>query len=323
MDVATIIAPVRAELAIFEERFREAMRTRVGLVNTITRYIVRQKGKRVRPALVLLSAAACGGINERTYRAAALVELLHTATLVHDDVVDEAPTRRGIASINAIWKNKIAVLMGDYLLSRGLLLALEADEFEFLKITSTAVRRMSEGELLQIQKSRRLDMDEETYFQIISDKTASLLSTCCEMGAVSATDDPEVKRRMKEFGEHLGIAFQIQDDLFDYIGTAAKIGKPIGLDMKEKKITLPLIYAFTRAPRAESKEIISALKNGVKKRGIREVVQFTDKYGGIAYAQEKAREYTARALERLVPLTDSVAKQALTTFTEFVTARTK
>ncbi len=323
MDVATIIAPIRAELEVFEERFRESMKTRVLLVNTIARYLVRQKGKRVRPALVLLSAAACGGINERTYRAAALVELLHTATLVHDDVVDEAPTRRGIASINAIWKNKIAVLMGDYLLSRGLLLALEADEFEFLKITSTAVRRMSEGELLQIQKSRRLDIDEETYFQIIADKTASLLSTCCEMGAVSAADDPAVKSRMKEFGENLGIAFQIQDDLFDYVGTASKIGKPIGLDMKERKITLPLIHAFTKAPRSESKEIVAALKNGVKKRSIKAIVQFAENYGGIAYAQEKAQEYTAKALERLAPLPDSVAKQALKTFTEFVTARTK
>ena len=198
MDLKTITLPIRDELKIFEQHFRDAMKSKVGLVGTVARYIIRQKGKRVRPALVLLSAATCGKINKRTYRAASLVELLHTATLVHDDVVDEAETRRGLASINAIWKNKVAVLMGDYLLARGLMLSVEASDYEFLRITSTAVKRMSEGELLQIQKSRKLDIDEATYLRIISDKTASLLSTCCEIGAASVTDDAALKRRMKE-----------------------------------------------------------------------------------------------------------------------------
>lgn len=323
MDVKSIITPIQDELKVFEEHFRAVMRSHVGLVNTVARYIVRQKGKRIRPALVLLSAATCGSINERTYHAASLVELLHTATLVHDDVVDEAATRRGLASINAIWKNKVAVLMGDYLLARGLLLSLESDDFEFLKITSSAVKRMSEGELLQIQKARRLDIDEDTYFRIISDKTASLLSTCCEMGAASTTNNPEHKRRMKNFGENIGIAFQIQDDLFDYVGSASAIGKPIGLDMQDKKITLPLIYSFSKAPKSTSRAIIRLVKNGVNKKNIREVVDFVKEHGGIEYAQSKAAEFTACAQENLSIFPESPSKKSLMKFTKFVTERSK
>lgn len=323
MDVKSITSPIREELKIFEDHFRDAMKSKVGLVSTIARYIVRQKGKRVRPALVLLSAATCGEINTRTYRAASLVELLHTATLVHDDVVDEAATRRGLASINAVWKNKVAVLMGDYLLARGLLLSLESDDFEFLKITSSAVRRMSEGELLQIQKARRLDIDEETYFRIIGDKTASLLSTCCEMGAASTTDNPEYKRRMKEFGENVGIAFQIQDDLFDYIGTASTIGKPIGIDMQEKKLTLPLIHSFSKAPKSTSRAIMKLVKNGIKHREIVDVVDFVKTYGGLDYARVKADEFTTRAQENISIFPESLAKESLMKFTEFVTDRVK
>ena len=215
---SNIVSPIQHHLDIFDQVFRESIRSQIGLVDLVTKYIVRQKGKKVRPILVLLSAELCGGVNERSYRGATLVEILHTATLIHDDVVDDADTRRGLASINAVWKNKIAVLMGDYLLSRGLLLSLENDDFRFLKITSTAVRRMSEGELHQIQKSRKLDMDEETYLRIIGDKTASLLSTCCEIGATSATDDAEPPPLMREYGEKVGLAFQIRDDILDYIG---------------------------------------------------------------------------------------------------------
>jgi octaprenyl-diphosphate synthase len=323
VDVKSISTPIREELKIFEEHFRDAMKSKVGLVSTIARYIVRQKGKRVRPALVLLSAATCGVINKRTYRAASLVELLHTATLVHDDVVDEASTRRGLASINAIWKNKVAVLMGDYLLARGLLLSVESNDFEFLRITSSAVKRMSEGELLQIQKSRKLDIDEETYFRIISDKTASLLSTCCEMGAASTTDNPEYLRRMKDFGENIGIAFQIQDDLFDYLGSASTIGKPIGIDMQEKKMTLPLIYSFKEAPKSESREIMRLVKNGVKRKDIGEIVEFVKGYGGFSYAETKAKEFTQRAQENISIFPDSPARESLMKFTEFVTERVK
>ena len=214
------------------------------LVDLIARYILRQKGKRVRPLLVLLSAKICGGITESSYRAATLIEMLHTATLVHDDVVDDADTRRGLASINAVWKNKVAVLMGDYLLSRGLLLALKHHDHYFLNATSNAVKRMSEGELLQIQKSRHLNLDEPTYLKIISDKTASLFSACTDIGAASATDDPVLLQHMQEFGENVGLAFQIRDDLLDYLGRKSLLGKPTGEDIKEKKLTLPLIYAL-------------------------------------------------------------------------------
>src|SRR5512143_2744738 len=310
MDVATIIAPIRAELDLFEERFRESMKTRVGLVNTIARYLVRQKGKRVRPAVVLLSAGACGGINERTYRAAALVELLHTATLVHDDVVDEADTRRGLASINAIWKNKIAVLMGDYLLSKGLLLSLDNDDFRFLQITSRAVKRMSEGELHQIQKSRKLDMDESTYLAIIGDKTASLLSTCCEIGATSATSDPDHQRRLRDYGELVGLAFQIRDDILDFTGRRSITGKPTGLDLSEKKLTLPLIHALREAPRAEAREILATIRNGGKKMKVDRVLEFVRSYQGIDYACGRAREFSARAVDLLTPFPDSPSKSA-------------
>ena len=323
MDLKTITLPIRDELKIFEQHFRDAMKSKVGLVGTVARYIIRQKGKRVRPALVLLSAATCGKINKRTYRAASLVELLHTATLVHDDVVDEAETRRGLASINAIWKNKVAVLMGDYLLARGLMLSVEASDYEFLRITSTAVKRMSEGELLQIQKSRKLDIDEATYLRIISDKTASLLSTCCEIGSASVTDDAALKRRMKEFGENIGIAFQIQDDLFDYVGSASTIGKPIGIDMQEKKITLPLIHAFTKAPKSESRSIIRLLKDGIKSKEMSEVVSFVKRYGGLDYALARAQEFSKRAQENISIFPNSPAKESLMKFAQFVVDRVK
>jgi octaprenyl-diphosphate synthase len=299
------------------------MKSSVGLVELVTRYIVRQKGKKVRPILVLLSAEACGGVTERSYRGATLVEILHTATLVHDDVVDEADTRRGFPSINAVWKNKIAVLMGDYLLSRGLLLSLENDDVDFLRITSTSVRRMSEGELHQIQKSRRLDMDEATYFRIIGDKTASLLSTCCEIGASSATTDNAVRTRLRDYGEHVGIAFQIRDDLLDYVGRKSITGKPTGLDLSEKKLTLPLIHALRTADPKESKAILGMIKAGGKKMKVQTVIDFVERQGGLAYATAKAREYAGKAKDDLAGLPPTPSRRSLEAFADFVVERVK
>lgn len=323
MDLKEIAAPIHSHLEVFEKVFRESIRSNVGLVDLVAKYIIRQKGKRVRPILVLLCADLCGTITEKSYRGASLVEILHTATLIHDDVVDNADTRRGLASINAIWKNKIAVLMGDYLLSRGLLLSLEHDDFQFLKITSTSVRRMSEGEIHQIQKSRKLDMDEPTYLRIIGDKTASLLSTCCEIGAVSTTNEPERHRLMRQYGENVGLAFQIRDDLLDYTGRKSITGKPTGLDLQEKKLTLPLIYALSRAPKTEAREILSVIRNGGKKMNVRLVVRFVTEYGGLDYAAGRARSFADTAKQQLVPFPDSPSKHSLEAFADFVVEREK
>lgn len=321
MNLDEIISPIRDEVKIFNNEFRYAVRSRVGIVDTVARYMLRQKGKKIRPILVLLSAEASGGINRSTYRAATLVELLHTATLIHDDVVDSADTRRGIASINAVWKNKVAVLMGDYLLSRGLLLSLENDEFEFLKICSVAVKRMSEGELLQIQKSRQFDMDENTYFRIISDKTASFMSTCCELGAASSSQDAEMITHFREFGEYIGLAFQIRDDVLDYEGKKGTLGKPIGGDIKERKVTLPLIYAFENAPRQAAVSILKLLKKGKSGSRIKEVIDFAQEYGGIERAHKKAEELVTKARNELEGISWSEAKESLLKLTEFVVER--
>jgi len=318
-----IAHPIQPHLDAFAQVFRESLRSRIGLVELITKYIVRQKGKKVRPILVLLSAELCGGVNEKSYRGATLVEILHTATLVHDDVVDDADTRRGFPSINAVWKNKIAVLMGDYLLSRGLLLSLEKEDFHFLKITSTAVRRMSEGELHQIQKSRKLDMDEETYITIIGDKTASLLATCCEIGAASSTTDPERHRCLREFGENVGLAFQIRDDVLDYVGRRSITGKPTGLDLHEKKLTLPLIHALRTAPRSEGKDILGMIRSGGKTMKAQKVIDFVKAYGGLEYAGERAHHYAGLAKARLESFPASPSKASLTAFAEFVVSRNK
>jgi octaprenyl-diphosphate synthase len=323
LTLKEISAPVQHHLERFERVFADSIRSKVGLVDLVTKYIIKRKGKRVRPILVLLSAELCGGVNEKSYRGATLVEMLHTATLIHDDVIDEADTRRGFASLNATWKNKIAVLMGDYLLSKGLLLSLEHDDFQFLKITSTSVRRMSEGEIHQIQKSRKLDMDEETYLKIIGDKTASLLSTCCEIGATSASDDENVRRLLKEYGEHVGIAFQIRDDMLDYIGRKSITGKPTGLDLSEKKLTLPLIYAVARAPRKESKEILSMIRNGGKKMKVDSVVDFVARHGGLKYAEARAMHFASLAKNTLSSFADSPSKTALSAFADFVVQREK
>lgn len=245
MKVADLKAPIDEELRIFEKKFREAMRSDVALLDKVTYYIYQRKGKQVRPMFIFLAAKMCGGVTEATYTGASLIELLHTATLVHDDVVDDANERRGFFSINALWKNKIAVLVGDYLLSKGLLLSLEHQQYRLLHIVSNAVKAMSEGELLQMEKARKLDITEEVYFQIITNKTASLIASACATGAASATDDEVLIEKLRQIGEYIGIAFQIKDDLFDY--GEADIGKPRGIDIKERKMTLPLIYTLNNA----------------------------------------------------------------------------
>jgi len=299
------------------------MRSRVGIVDTVARYIARQKGKKIRPILVFLSAHLTGTVNERTYRAATLVEILHTATLVHDDVVDQSDTRRGFPSINRIWKNKVAVLMGDYFLARGLLIALEQDEYYFLKIISDAVKRMSEGELLQIQKSKTYDITEDTYFQIISGKTASLIGTCCELGPASVTEDKEQWQQLRDFGENLGMAFQIRDDLLDYIGRSTITGKPTGIDMKEKKFTLPLIYALKNSDKKSNRQIIRIIKNGASRKEIDYVINFVDNKGGLEYASKKAEDYAERALACIEPYPESTAKDAIRELVKFAIERTK
>jgi octaprenyl-diphosphate synthase len=322
MDLGSISQPIESQLKEFRRFFRESMQSKLLLLDIVVRYILRQKGKQVRPMLVLLSAEVAGGISRRTFVAATMVELLHTATLVHDDVVDEADERRGLPSINAVWKNKVAVLVGDYLLSRGLLVAVEHNEFGFLTITSDTVRRMSEGELLQIQKSRKLDIQEAEYFRIISDKTASLIGSCCELGASSATDDPAARTALRNYGEMVGIAFQIRDDIFDYVSSNKAIGKPTGNDLKEKKLTLPLIYSISQAPRKESKAILSLIKKGEESEDrSRRVREFVTQYGGLVYAEGRAIEYCAKAREAIALFPDSAAKRSLLEFVEFALKR--
>ncbi len=318
-----IKAPVEKEIKEFAGFFKNAMRSNVSLVDTIARYIVKQKGKRIRPIVVFLCAKACGGINPSTYRGATLVEILHTATLVHDDVVDDADTRRGLASINAVWKNKVAVLMGDYLLSTGLMISLNHGDVYFLKVTSDSVRRMSEGEILQIQKSRELNIDEETYLTIISNKTASLLSTCSEIGAASATEDAGQRRLMKEYGENVGMAFQIRDDILDFTSRKSILGKPIGGDMKEKKITLPLIHALKQSSKDDAKKVLKMIRQGASGKDVEYIVDFVQQNGGIAYAEQRAQNFGAAAKECLKPFPESDAKTSLELFIDFVMEREK
>jgi octaprenyl-diphosphate synthase len=322
MNLKDITKPIKEHLNEFNTYFNKQLQTKVSLLNIILKYITAKKGKQVRPVMVFLSAEICGGVNNRSYIAASLVELLHTATLIHDDVVDEASERRGIASINAKWNNKIAVLIGDYLLSQGLLIAVDNNEFQFLHVTSKAVKRMSEGELLSIDKSRSVDIDEETYFSIISDKTASLLSTCCEIGAISSTDDIEKQTALKNYGEYVGIAFQIRDDIFDYMSRSALIGKPVGNDLKEKKITLPLLYALKNNPGKDADKSVKLVKRGkLKKSEIESIIDFVVNSGGIAYSEQKALEYSNQAKNLLEIFPDSEAKRSLINFADFVLDR--
>ncbi|MAN05108.1 MAG: polyprenyl synthetase [Owenweeksia sp.] len=307
----------------FEPKFKEFMSSNVALLDRITYYIIKRKGKQLRPMLVFLSAKLHGEINESTYRGAALVELTHTATLVHDDVVDDADKRRGFFSINALWKNKIAVLVGDYFLSKVLLIAVDNEEFDLLKIVSTAVREMSEGELLQIEKARRLDITEEIYFEIIRQKTASLLASCCGVGASSVGASAEVVQTMRQFGELLGIAFQIKDDLFDY-QLSNKTGKPSGIDIKEQKMTLPLIHSLSKASESDKKFMINVVKrHNENRQKVQEVMQMVVHYGGMEYAEQRMKEYHQKALNLLDQFEDSEAKTSLLLLGNYVIERTK
>jgi octaprenyl-diphosphate synthase len=294
-DLKQIQAPIATEMAEFEKKFRDFMKSKVKLLDHITNYIVRRKGKQMRPMFVFLTAGVSGQITDASYRGAALIELLHTATLVHDDVVDDANYRRGFFSINALWKNKIAVLVGDYLLSRGLLLSVDNGDFELLRIVSNAVKEMSEGELLQIAKARKLDITEDVYYTIIRQKTASLIASCCAVGASTAGSDVATIERMRTFGEKIGMAFQIKDDLFDY--GEDEIGKPLGIDIKEKKMTLPLIYALNNATWLEKKKIIYLVRNkNEDKKAVQEVIGFVKKSGGLAYADKVMNQYFDEAM---------------------------
>ncbi len=320
--IQDIKTPIQEEMKLFEDKFRGYMKTEVSLLNKIMGYIVRRKGKQIRPMFVFLMAGTCGKIDDTTYRGAALIELLHTATLVHDDVVDDANYRRGFFSINALWKNKIAVLVGDFLLSRGLLLSIDNGDFTLLQIVSNAVREMSEGELLQIEKARRLDITEDVYYEIIRQKTASLISSCCGVGASSVGASEENVLKAQRFGEKVGMAFQIKDDLFDYGN--AEIGKPLGIDIKEKKMTLPLIYALNQAGSSEKRNIINLVKNqSHKPRKVQEVIEFVRQSGGIDYTQKVMKRFQEEANEILVTFPDSIHRQALYDLLQFTIDRTK
>ena len=313
---------VKDDLKEFSRHFKAAVHVNHGIMRLVVRYFLRQKGKRIRPLLVLLTAKTCGGIRERSHRAAALVELLHTATLVHDDVVDESEKRRGVFSINALWGNKVAVLLGDYFLSRGLLLALEHDDYDLLRELSHAVKRMSEGELHQVKRARSMDFDEASYYKIISDKTASLLSACTRCGALSVDANPDDLRSMGEFGEQLGLAFQIRDDLFDF-GTQ-EVGKPTGADIQKKLVTLPLIHALEVTRPVERRRILRIIRRGKQTKQNQQIIfEFVESTGGLAYAQERMKHHVQTAQSLLRSFPESEARSAMHALSQYVIARKK
>ncbi len=319
----TIKAPIKEEMAKFETMFKSSMKSKVKILDIITSYIIRKKGKQMRPMFVFLSAKLNGTPTDATYTAASLIELLHTATLIHDDVVDEAYERRGFFSINAIWKSKIAVLMGDYLLAKGLLLSVDNKAYDLLEIVSEAVREMSEGELLQIQHSRTMNINKEQYFEIIRKKTATLIASCTASGAKSVGCSDEVVNNMKHFGENVGLAFQIKDDLFDY-QPKGLIGKPTGNDIKEKKLTLPLIYALENSSKSERKHILRTIsKNNTNADKVKTVIEFVTAKGGLDYASSQMHEYKNRALNILISYPDSAVKQSMIDLVNYTIERNK
>ena len=322
--VEQIKDPIAFEMELFEQKFRLSMSTKVALLNRITHYIVNRKGKQMRPMFVFLVAKILnnGEISERTYRGASVIELIHTASLVHDDVVDDSNRRRGFFSINALWKNKIAVLVGDFLLSKGMLVCIDNNDFDLLKIISVAVREMSEGELLHIEKARRLDITEEVYYEIIRQKTATLIAACCSLGAASVKPNTEEVENMRRFGELIGMAFQIKDDLFDY--GEEKIGKPTGIDIKEQKMTLPLIHVLNNCSKQEAKWLINSIKNHNKdKKRVKEVIQFVKANGGLDYAVSKMKEFQAEAIQRLQKYPASKYRDSLELMVNYVIDRKK
>lgn len=321
LSLNEIKKPIEKEMNLFEKKFHDSMRSNVSLLDKIMHYIVKRKGKQMRPMFVFFSAGIAGGINESTYTGASLIELLHTATLVHDDVVDDSNLRRGFFSINALWKNKIAVLVGDYLLSKGLLMSVQRKEFDLLEIVSNAVREMSEGELLQIEKARKLDIDESVYYEIIRQKTASLIASCCAVGSASAKADKDTIDRMRQFGENVGIAFQIKDDLFDYEKNL-KTGKPSGIDIKESKMTLPLIFSLSKAGSADKRRIINIIKNeNTNEKKVAEVIAFVNSTGGIDYAKERMIDFQEKSFQLISAFPDSPFKKSLIDLVRFTTER--
>ena len=325
MDIISQIkTPILEEMELFEKKFQQSMTSKIALLNRITYYIVNRKGKQMRPMFVFLTAKMIsnGEISERTYRGALVIELIHTATLVHDDVVDDSNRRRGFFSINALWKNKIAVLVGDYLLSKGLLLSIDNGDFDLLKIISVAVREMSEGELLQIEKARRLDITEAIYYEIIRQKTATLIAACCALGAKSVSEDEIQVEKMRKFGELIGMAFQIKDDLFDYTDEA--IGKPTGIDIKEQKMTLPLIHVLNNCTSKEKSWLINSIKNYNKdKKRVREVITFVKNQNGLVYAEQKMIQFQQEALLLLQDFPNSAYKDSLILMVNYVIERKK
>ena len=322
--VSKIKQPIEYEMELFEKKFQLSMYSKVSLLNRITHYVVNRKGKQMRPMFVFLIAKMFnnGDVNDRTYRGASVIELIHTATLVHDDVVDESNKRRGFFSINALWKNKIAVLVGDFLLSKGLLLSIDNSDFDLLRIISTAVKEMSEGELLQIEKARKLDITENIYFDIIRKKTATLIAACCEMGSQSVMASKTEVENMRQFGEYIGMAFQIKDDLFDY-GTQ-KIGKPTGIDIKEQKMTLPLIHTLNNCSKKEKKWVVNSIKNyNTDKVRVNELIHFVKENGGLDHAVSKMKEYQKMALVILKKYPDSTYKESLELMVNYVIDRKK
>lgn len=322
ISLKEIQAPIVLEMEDFEKKFRHSMKSKVVLLDKIMNYIVKRKGKQMRPMFVFLMAKTCGQVTDATYRGAALIELLHTATLVHDDVVDDSNYRRGFFSLNALWKNKIAVLVGDYLLSKGLLLSIENKDFRLLEIVSTAVREMSEGELLQIEKARRLDIDESVYYEIIRQKTATLIAACCAVGASSVGSSEDDVKKAWDFGEKVGLAFQIKDDLFDY--GSDEIGKPLGIDIRERKMTLPLIYTLNKASRSDKRHIINIVKNhNENPKKVKEVIAFVKDNGGMTYATKIMNQFHEEALVILDSFSDSLFKESLKGLVAYTIERNK
>ena len=313
--------PIRQEMKLFEKKFQESMRSEVFLLDKITRFILKTKGKQIRPMFVFLCAKLVGEITEKTYRGASMIELVHTATLVHDDVVDESFKRRGFFSINALWKNKIAVLVGDYLLSKSVIISTENQDFDILAVISKTIREMSEGELLQLEKSRKLDITEDIYYEIIRKKTATLIAACCEVGAISNNVNVELAQKIRDFGTYTGIAFQIKDDLFDYLKKNAT-GKPVGIDIKEKKLTLPLIYAMNSVKKDERKYYFNIVKNHSHETGkVNELMEFVKKSGGISYAEKVMLNYQIKALEIIDEFPDNEAKKSLQLMLNYIIKR--
>ena len=324
ISVKSIKSPIAEEMVLFEDKFKEAMKGNAPLLDKITHYIVKRKGKQMRPMFVFLAANLCGGISERSYRAANLIEMIHTATLVHDDVVDDANKRRGFFSVNALWKNKIAVLVGDFLLSKGLQLAAKHKDYDFLEIISAVTKEMSEGELLQIEKARRLDIKEDIYFEIIRQKTATLIAACCATGASSAGASKEEVEKLRLLGEKIGIAFQIKDDLFDYESSVSLIGKPVGIDIKERKMTLPLIYALNNSSRKEKRWMIDVVKNhNENQKLVTQLIEKVKSSGGIEYTKKKMYEFRQKAMDIINSYPSSPSRQSLIDLILYTTEREK